>query len=110
MVSAAGSRGSLVGDSDPAARTVVTARRPVRIGGIGEVGGLHPEYGDCATVGYFTRSPYTWGLMLVMAALSLPVILDLADCIANAITFISHFDFGYEIQDSRDSPLLPTYE
>ena len=31
-------------------------------------------------------SNYSWGLMLVMAALSLPVILDLADCIANAIT------------------------
>ena len=28
----------------------------------------------------------SWGRMLSMAALSLPVILDLADCIANAIT------------------------
>ena len=34
----------------------------------------------------WTYAYYSWGLMLVMAALSLPVILDLADCIANAIT------------------------
>ena len=51
-------------------------------------------------------SNYSWGLMLVMAALSLPVILDLADCIANAITTIaSSIGLQRRFLEDCDEPL-----
>ena len=42
---------------------------------------------------YIAMSNYSWGLMPGMAALSLPVILDLADCIANDTNAITQ-DLG----------------